>query len=115
RLLDIARAVHMPGNAEDFCAGIALAADPGEPGGAALEDVGADRDGLDIVDRRRAAVEPDRGGKRRLEARLAFAPFQAFEQPGLLATDVRAGATMQIELEIVARTAGVLTQEAGTV
>jgi hypothetical protein len=41
RLFDIARRVHMAGNAEDLGAGVALAADAGEPFRAALQDVGA--------------------------------------------------------------------------
>src|SRR5579872_2973906 len=76
---DIARLVYMPGNAKDFRAGVALATDPGDPFRAALQDFGAGRDGLDIVDRRRAAIEPDRGGKWRLQTRLALATLKAFE------------------------------------
>ena len=76
---------------------------------------GADRDRLDIVDRRRAAVEPDRGRERRFQARLALAPFEAFEEPGLLAADIGAGAAMQVEVDVVARAAGVLAEEPGVV
>src|SRR5581483_34537 len=85
RLFDIARLVHVAGNAEDFRAGVARPADRGEPRRAALEDRRRDGDGLDVVDRRRAAVEPDLGRERRLQPRLALAPLEAFEQAGLLA------------------------------
>ena len=87
------------------------AADPGEPGGAALQDRRRDGDRLDIVDRRRAAVEPDRGRERRLQARLALLAFEAFEEPRLLAADVGAGAAVQVDFEVVAGAAGVLADE----
>src|SRR5581483_11298467 len=97
--------------AEDFRAGIARPADRGEPRRAALEDRRRDGDGLDVVDRRRAAVEPDLGRERRLQPRLALAPLEAFEQAGLLAADIGAGAAMEVELHVVARAAGVLAEQ----
>ncbi len=51
----------------------------------------------------------------RLQAGLAFAAFEAFEQPGLFAANIRAGAAMQVELKIPARAAGVLADQAGVV
>ena len=80
RLLDIAGLVHVAGDAEDLGAGVVRPADAGEPGGAAAQDGRRDRDGLDIVDRGRAAIEPDRRRERRLQARLALLALEAFEQ-----------------------------------
>ena len=70
--------------------------------GAAAQNVGDDGDGLDIVDGGRRAIEPDIGGERRLQARLALLAFEAFEQRRLLAADISAGAVMQVEIEIPA-------------
>ncbi len=88
-------------------------ADAGEPRGAAAQDRRHDRDRLDIVDRRRAAIEPDRGRERRLQPRLALAPLEAFQEPGLFAADIGAGAAVQIKLEIVARAARILADQPG--
>ncbi len=101
-LLDIARLVHVAGEAEQLGAGIVGAAERGEPGGAATQNVGDDGDGLDIVDGGRRAIEPDIGGEWRLEARHALLAFEAFEQRRLLAADIGAGAVMQIEIEVPA-------------
>src|SRR5258707_3046891 len=84
-LFDMARLLDVAGDAEDLGPGVARAAEPGEPGGAAFEDCRRDGDGLDIVDRRRAAIEPDLGRKRRLQPRLAFLAFEALEEAGFLA------------------------------
>src|SRR6185312_2240630 len=65
----------------------------------------------DIVHRRRAAIETHRGRERRLQARLALLALEALEQRRLLAADIGAGAAMEIELEIIARAAGVLADE----
>ena len=52
---------------------------------------------------RRAAIEPDLRREGRLQARLALASFEAFEKAGLLAADIRACATMQVEVEVDSR------------
>ena len=101
-LLDIARRVHMAREAEELGAGVVGAAERGEPGGAAAQNVGDDGDGLDIVDRGRCAIEPDIGGEWRFEPRHAFLAFEALEQRRLLAADIGARPVMQIELEVPA-------------
>jgi hypothetical protein len=66
RLFDVAGAVDMAGDAEQLGTDIVGPADSGEPRRAAAENIRRDRDRFDIVDCRRAAVETDIGGKRRL-------------------------------------------------
>src|SRR5450759_4464058 len=46
------------------------------------------RDRLDVLHGGRAAIEADIGRERRLQARLAFLAFQAFQQRGFLAADI---------------------------
>ena len=77
--------------------------------------VGATRDRLDVVHRRRAAIEAGAGRERRLQPRHALLALEAFEQRGLLAADIGAGAAMDVEIEVPARAAGVLAQQAGVV
>ena len=102
RLFDIAGPLDVAGDAIKLGAGIVRPADAGEPGGAAAHDVGHLRDGLDIVDRGRAAVEPHIGRERRLEPRHSLLAFEAFEQRRLLAADIGAGAVVDDDVEIEA-------------
>src|SRR5439155_19015154 len=114
-LFDIAGLLDMAGDAEDLGSGVARPAEAGEPGGTALQDGRRGGDGLDIVDGGRAAIEADSRREGRLEARLTFFAFEAFEQPGFLAADVGAGAAVQVDVVIVARAAGILADQAGRV
>jgi hypothetical protein len=86
-----------------------------EPVGAAAQDGRRDGDRLDVVDRRRAAVEADVGRERRLQARLALLAFEAFEQRGLLAADVGAGAVDARRGRSPSRAARVLADQPGVI
>ena len=99
RLFDVAGPLDMAGDAEQLGADIVGPADAGEPRRAAPQDVGRHRDRLDIVDGGRAAVEADVRRERRLQPRLALLAFEAFEQRGLLAADIGAGAVGDVEIE----------------
>ena len=61
-----------------------------------------DRDGLDVVDGGRAAVDAGAGRERRLQARLALLALQALQQRRLFAADVSAGAVVDVEVEVPA-------------
>src|SRR5262245_24706019 len=89
----------MPGNAEQLRAGIVRPPDGREPMGAAPYNVGDHGDGFDVVDRGWAAVEADIGRERRLQARLTLLAFEAFQQRGLFAADIGAGAVMDDDIE----------------
>src|SRR5476651_2080681 len=113
RLFDVARLVHVPGDAEEFGAGVVGTAESSEPGRALAQDRRRHRDRLDIVHRRGAAVEAGSRGERRLEPRHALLAFEALEQRRLLAADVGAGAAMNVDLELPARTAGIVAEQTG--
>jgi hypothetical protein len=114
-LFDIARLLDVPGDAEDLGAGVLGPAEAGPPGRATAQNLGCDGDGLDVVDRRGAAVEAHGGGERRLEARLTLLAFQALEQRGLLAADVGAGTAVDVDVVVKAGVAGVLADQPGLV
>src|SRR5579871_4286656 len=99
RLFDVAGPLDMAGNAEQLGADIVWPADRRKPGRATPQNIGRDRNGLDVIDRRRAAIEADIGGEWRLQPRLALLAFEAFEQRGLLAADIGTGAMGDIEIE----------------
>src|SRR5690349_7154105 len=56
-----------------------------------------------------------RRGERRAQARLSATSFDRLEQRGLFAADVRAGAAMDDQVEVVARTHDVLAEDPGLV
>ena len=99
RLFDVAGTFDMAGNTKQLGADIVGPADRCEPRRAPPEDVGRDRDRLDIVDGGRAAVETDIGRERRLQPRLALLAFEAFQERGLFAADIGAGAVGDVEIE----------------
>jgi hypothetical protein len=101
-LLYRARRVDVADEHEQLGADIVRAADGGEPRGAAPQDGRRDRDRLDVVHRRRTAVEAHVRRERRLQARLALLALKAFQQRRLLAADVGAGAVVHVDVEIVA-------------
>ena len=80
--------------------------------GPAAQDGRRDGDRFDVVHRRRAAVEAGAGRERRLQPRHALLALEALEQRGLLAADVGAGAAMDIDVELPARAAGILADQA---
>ena len=102
RLFDGARRVHVAGDVEELGAEIVRPAEAREPAGAAAQDVRRDRDRLDVVDGRRAAIEAHVRRERRLQPRHALLAFEAFEQRRLLAADVGAGAMGDDDVEIPA-------------
>src|ERR1019366_10628644 len=113
--LDIARLVHMSGDAEYFRTRVVLPSERAEPGGTATHDGGGDGDALDVVHRRGTAIQTDTGREWRLQPRHALLAFQALDQSGFLAADIGAGAAMRDDFEIVTGTAGVLADQAGIV
>src|SRR5205085_9750313 len=115
RLFDIARLLDVAGDAEDLRARIARPADAGEPCGAALQNGGRGRDGLDIVDGGRTAIKAHGRRKRRFQAGLALFALEAFQQAGFFAANVGAGAAVQVDLVIIAGAAGILADQAGRI
>ena len=102
-LFDHAGLLDVAGDLEQLGAGVVGLADAGEPGRAAAQDVaGATAMDFDVVDGGRRAVEAGVGGERRLQARLALLALEAFQQRGLLAADVGAGAVVHDKVEVPA-------------
>ena len=97
---DVAGLIHVAGDAIDLRADIVRTADAREPIRPTAQDRRRNRDRFHIVDRGRTAIDADIRRKRRLQARLAFLAFEAFEQRRLFAADVSAGAMMDVEIEI---------------
>ena len=93
----------VPGDAEELGAGVVLGADARRTRPPPRRRmVPRDRDRLDVVDGRRAAVEAHIGRERRLQPRHALLALEALEQRRLLAADIGAGAVVDVDVERVA-------------
>ncbi len=111
--LVVAGPLHVSRDGNDLIAFAALRTDRREPVGAAFENRHEIGERLDVVDDRRHAVEPLDRRKRRLQPRLAALALERVEQRRLLAADIRAGAAMNGDLEIVTAAEDVLADVSG--
>ena len=102
----------MAGDAEEFGSGVALAAEGVEPVGASAHDCRSYGYSLDVGDCGGAAEEADGGGEGRLQAGFAWLAFEGLDQRGFLAADVGAHSAVDVDVEVVAASAGVLADQA---
>ena len=67
---------------------------------------------FDVVHDRRAHVETEHSRKiGRLDPRIGALAFERFDQPGLLATDIGAGAAMDVNLDVEAEAEHIFAEE----
>lgn len=114
-LLDCAGVVDVARNTEQLCTGVALGAERREPAGSTTHDGRADGDGLNVGDGGGAAEQTDGGGEWGLQARLAGLAFDRLDERCLLTTDIGTHPAVDVNIEVVARTAGVLANETSLV
>lgn len=114
-LLDNTRVVDVARDTEELGAGVALTTEASEPSTTTTGDRWGDGDSLDVGDGRGAAKETDVGGERRLKTGLALLALERLDKSSLLTTDVGTGTTVEVDVKVVARTAGVLADEASSV
>lgn len=114
-LLDSAGVVDVSGDTEKLGTSVALTAERREPAGATTHDGGGDGDSLDVGDGTGAAEETDSSGERGLKTGLAGLTLDGLDEGGLLTTDVGAHTTVDVDVEVVAGTAGVLADQASLV
>src|SRR5207244_10047923 len=70
---------------------------------------------LDVVHNRRLAESSFHGRERRLDPRPGAFPFQAFDQSRLLATDISAGTSVEIDIEVKSLAEEVLSKQAASI
>ncbi|OPZ46054.1 MAG: hypothetical protein BWY94_00921 [Actinobacteria bacterium ADurb.BinA094] len=99
------------GEAEGLGAAAVLGAELVVLGGAVGDDPGHVGPGLDVVDVGGAAPEAGDGGEGRTGARHAALALDRGDQRGLLAADEGAGAELEVQVELPARTEDVASQE----
>ena len=96
------RVVHMARDTEQLGARIVGATKGGEPIRPAPQDRWHNGDGFDIVHRRRTSVQTRTRRERRLHPGHALLAFKAFQQGGLFAADIGAGAMVDDDVEVPA-------------
>ena len=114
-LLDSARVVDVAGDTEQLGTCVSLATERREPAGTAAHDGRSHSDGFDVGDGTGATEGTDGGGEWRLQTRLAGLSFEGLDEGGLLTADISTGTTVDVDVVVVARSAGVLTDLTGLV
>jgi hypothetical protein len=114
-LLDGTGVVDVARNGKELGTLVALTAEACEPATSTTADGGCDSDGLDVGDGGRTSEQTDGSGERGLQAGLSGLAFERLDERCLLTTDVGAHASVDVDIKVVAGTAGVLADEAGLV
>ena len=114
-LLDRARVVDMTRDTEQLGTGVAGATESSEPLASTSQDGGGNGDSLDVGNGGGATEETDISGEWGLQARLSSLTLDRLDQGGLLTADIGTGATVNVHIEIISRTASVLSDQSGLV
>src|SRR5690606_9784271 len=114
-LFHVAGLADMARDAEKFRARVIGTAKAREPARATAEDLRPDGNALDVVDCRGAAPDADVGREWRLQARLALVALKAFNERGFLTADIGARAAVHVDVDIIARAAGVFADQPGVI
>jgi len=114
-LLDGGRVVDVAGDTEELGTSVALATERVEPASTATDDGRGDSDGLDVGDSGRATKDTNGSREWGLQAGLAGLALERLNEGGLLATDVSAHTTVDVDVKVVARSASVLADQTGLV
>jgi hypothetical protein len=110
--LVVAGAFHLAAQTHDARAGVVRRAELRVFCAAHRDDVLHVAKRLDVVDDRRAHVEPEHGREiRRLDARIRTLAFERFDEAGFLAANVSTRAAMDVNLQIVTATENVFAEE----
>jgi hypothetical protein len=114
-LLDGGGVVDVAGDTEELGTSVTLATERVEPASTATDDSRGDSDGLDVGNGGRAAEETNGSREWGLQAGLAGLALEGLDERSLLATDVSAHTTVDVDVKVVARAASVLADQTGLV
>src|SRR5678815_4787946 len=110
--LEISGPNDVTAHADDAGAGIVRPSDAGILRAAHGDDMLHVAKRFDVIHNRRAHVETEHSRKiGRLDPRIGALAFKRFDQPGLLATDVGAGAAVDVNLDVKAEAEHVPAEE----
>lgn len=114
-LLDCAWVVDVARDTEQLGTSVPFTTERREPAGTTAHDGRSHGDGFDVGDSAGATEGTDGGGERRLQTRLAGLAFEGLDEGGLLTANIGTGTTVDVNVVVVAGSAGVLTDLTGLV
>lgn len=109
--LNCAWVVDVSGDTEELGTRVALATELVEPVGTTTDDGWCDGDGLDVGDCRWATEKTNGSWEWWLQTRLAWLTLKRLDEGGLLTTDVGTHTTVNVDVKVVSRSAGVLSDQ----
>lgn len=114
-LLDCAGVVDVTRDTEKLGTSVTLATEGVEPAATTTNNGRGDSNGLDVGDGRRATEKTDGGREWGLQARLSRLALERLDEGSLLTTDVGSHTTVDVDVEVVSSTTGVLSDETSLV
>lgn len=114
-LLNDTRVVDVSTDAEHLGSRVPLSTESSEPRSSSSGDGRGDRDSLDVGDGGRASEKTNIGREGGLQSGLSLFALDGLDQSRLLSTDVSTSASVEVDIERVSGSAGVLADKAGLV
>lgn len=114
-LLDGARVVDVARDTEQLGSLVSLTAESGKPLSTTTADGWGNGNGLDVCDGARASEETDGGGEWRLQTRLSGLALERLDQRGFFTANIRTHPTVEVNIKVVTRPAGILANQASLV
>lgn len=110
-LFDSDGVVDVAGDTEELSALVSLTTEASKPASTSSANSRSDSDSLDIGDSGGASEKTDSSRERGLKTRLSGLALEGLDQRGLFTTDVGTGTSVDENIEIVTRIAGVLANQ----
>ena len=114
-LLNGTGVVNVTRDTEELGTSVTLTTEGVEPAATTTDDSGCNSNGLNVGDSRRATEKTDSSRERRLQTRLSRLALKRLDEGGLLTTDVGTHTTVNVDVEVVSGTTGVLSDETSLV
>ena len=114
-LLNDTRVVDVSTDAEHLGSRVPLSTESSEPRSSSSGDGRGDRDSLHVGDGGRASEKTNIGREGGLQSGLSLFALDGLDQSRLLSTDVSTSASVEVDIERVSGSAGVLADKAGLV
>jgi hypothetical protein len=114
-LLNCAGVVDVARDTEELGTLVALTTETSEPASSSSADSRGNSNSLDVGNSRRASEKTDGSRERRLETRLSRLALEGLDKRSLLTANVGTGTSVQVNVEVVSRVTGVLSDQTGGV
>lgn len=113
--LDHAGIIHMSADTEELSSLVPVATEASKPAGASSANSGSDSNGFDVRYCCWAAEKANIGREGGLETGLSLFAFYTLNERGFFPTNVGTGSAVNVDVERITRSTGILAEEAGSV